>query len=260
MSAAKPVNTSSQHIADAHAASAPWTLHKILLVCGIVAAALYIGGDIVAALRYEGYSYTAHSVSELSAIGAPTRPFLLPLLLVYSLLETAFAAGVWMSAGSRRGLRMTAGLLFAHGILNVALNAVNLITPFAAMHTREEIAAGSTTNDTLHLVYAGVTVLLILLMIGFGASAFGKRWRIYSYATIAALLIFGAWAAADAPRVAANLPTPWLGLRERVNVYGFIVWLLMLAILCLRALKSAVSLTPAFSAHFTKLPPAAPSH
>ena len=259
MSTTNSVNTSSQSTADAHVSAPSGTLRKALLVCGILAAVLFIGADIAAALRYEGYSYTAHSVSELSAIGAPTRRFLLTLLAVYSVLETAFAVGLWMSAGGKRGLRITAALLFAHGVLNVALNLVNLVTPVAAMHTRDELAAGVTTNDTLHLVYAAVTVLLILLMIGIGASAFGKRWRTYSYATIAALILFGAWAAIDAPRVTANLPTPWLGLRERVNVYGFIVWLLVLAIICLRGQTSMAPSGPSYPTQPATMPPRAPS-
>lgn len=57
---------------------------KGLLVCGVLAALLYVGSDIVAAWRWEGYSYTAQSVSELRAIGAPTRPFLVPVLSLYN--------------------------------------------------------------------------------------------------------------------------------------------------------------------------------
>jgi hypothetical protein len=48
---------------------------RMLLVCGIISPVLYIGTDILAAtMLYKGYSYTAQQVSELSAIGAPTRP------------------------------------------------------------------------------------------------------------------------------------------------------------------------------------------
>ena len=79
-------------------------------------------------------------------------------------------------------------------------------------------------TDTLHLVYAAVTVVLILSMIGFAAGAFGRAWRWYSIATIVAALAFGAWAGTYAPAVGANLPTPGLGLIERVNVYAFYLW------------------------------------
>jgi hypothetical protein len=52
--------------------------------------------------------------------------------------------------------------------------------------------------------------------------------------TIVILLGFGALTAANASRVAANLPTPWAGLWERVNIGVFLVWIVVLAIVLLR--------------------------
>ena len=57
-------------------------VRKVLLICGILASLIYVGSDILAAMRWEGYSYTAQSVSELRAIGAPTRSFLVPILFL----------------------------------------------------------------------------------------------------------------------------------------------------------------------------------
>ena len=50
-----------------------------------------------------------------------------------------------------------------------------------------------------------------------------------SIATILTLFVCGVWAFLDAPRIAANLPTPWVGVRERINIYGYMLWMLMLA-------------------------------
>ena len=217
-------------------------LRKSLLICGILSSLLWVAGDIAASLSYAGYSYVDYSVSELSAIGAPTRSWLAALGLVTVLLELAFAVGVWLAASGKRGLRIAAVLLFVQAAMNVAIGLINLVTPFAAMHTREEIAAsgGQTATDTLHLVYAAVTVVLILCMIGFAAGAFGRGWRWYSIATIVAALAFGAWAGTYAPAVGANLPTPGLGLIERVNVYSFYLWEALLAVMLLRAQAAAV--------------------
>lgn len=38
----------------------------------------------------------------------------------------------------------------------------------------------------------------------------------------------------DAPRVQANLPTPWAGLCERINIAGLLLWVVVLAIALLR--------------------------
>jgi amino acid transporter len=88
--------------------------------------------------------------------------------------------------------------------------------------------------DTMHIVLTVVTVLLILLIIGFGATASGKRFRSYSISTILILIVCGVWAFSDGPRIAANLPTPWVGVRERINIYGYMLWMAVLAIALLR--------------------------
>ena len=54
---------------------------KALLACGAGSTLFYFGMDAVAALLYDGYSYTDQTISELSAIGAPTRSLWVPLRL-----------------------------------------------------------------------------------------------------------------------------------------------------------------------------------
>lgn len=109
------------------------------------------------------------------------------------------------------------------------------VWPFASMHQREVLAAGGgTMSDTLHIILAMVTVLFMLVAIGLGATAFGNRFRLYSIATILILLAFGALTGLDGPRVATNLPTPWVGVWERINIYGFLLWVLVLAVTLLR--------------------------
>ena len=73
-----------------------------------------------------------------------------------------------------------------------------------------------------------MTVFLMFLAIGFGAAAFGKRFRLYSLATIVVLLVFGGLTFLEAPRLQANLPTPWIGLWERINISVFLLWVVML--------------------------------
>jgi uncharacterized membrane protein len=66
--------------------------------------------------------------------------------------------------------------------------------------------------------------------IGFGAAAFGKRFRFYSIATVVILVAFGALTGLDGPRIAANLPTPWVGVWERINIGVFLLWVVVLAV------------------------------
>ena len=204
------------------------TVTSVLLLGGILSSALYLAMDVIAARTYEGYSYKSQTISELSAVGAPTRATWIPLGIVYEVLVFAFGVGVWRSAGRSRALRTAGGLL-------VVFATVGLAWPFAPMHRREVLAAGgSTLTDTMHLVLAGMNVLLTMLIIAFGAAAFGKRFRLYSITTILALLGFGAVVALDAPKIQHDEPTPWAGIMERVNVFGFMLWFAVLANALLR--------------------------
>jgi hypothetical protein len=200
---------------------------KVLLFCGIFSSLLYVAADILASSLWAGYSYSSQSVSELSAIGAPTRPLWIAMLFLYNPLLIAFGTGVWLSAGPKRSLCFTGVLLAVWGLLG-------FVWMFFPMHLRGAI--GSST-DTVHLILAGATVLLILLFIGFGSVAFGKWFRIYSIGTILMLIIFGALTGQQAPLVAAQQPTPWLGILERVSVYASMLWVLALAIILLREEK-----------------------
>ena len=198
----------------------------LLLVCGIAASALYAA--MIWVIRYDGYSPISQTVSELSAWGVSSRPLWMVLGTIYELLMIAFALGVWASAGERRSLRITGGLLFAYGLLGLAW-------PFAAMHQRQVLAAGGhTVADTAHLTLAGVAVALMFAAMAFGAAAFGVWFRIYSIVTIVILIVFGALTTANASRVAANLSTPWAGLWERINIGVFLLWVVVLAIVLVR--------------------------
>jgi hypothetical protein len=193
---------------------------KAPLVCGIASSLLYAA--MIWGIRYEGYNPISQVPSELTAIGAPTRALWARLGWVYTVLVTAFGVGLWNFAGGKRAVRIVGGLI-------LALASLALLWPFAAMHQREVLAAGGATwSDTLHEILAAVTVLLMFLAIGFGASAFGKRFQRYSIATIVVLLVFGGLTFMEAPRLQANVPTPWIGLWERINISVFLLWVVML--------------------------------
>ena len=199
---------------------------KILLICGIASSLLY--GAMIWAIRYEGYSLVSQVPSELTAIGAPTERLWALLGAIYTLLVAAFGWGVWQSAGRHAAVRIVGGLILAYGSLG-------LLWPFAPMHQREVLAAGGgTMGDTMHVVLGAVTVFLMFLAIGYGARAFGARFRLYSIASIVVLLAFGVLTFLEAPRLGADVPTPWIGLWERINISVFLLWVVALAVRLLR--------------------------
>jgi Protein of unknown function (DUF998) len=215
------------------------TARRVLLVCGILSSLLYFAIIIIIGpVRWAGYSLRTYSVSELFAFGAPSRPLLVPLGVAYQVLVTAFGFGVLLSAGRNRALRVAGGLLIAYGL-------VGFLGPLFSMHVRTYLkVAGPALTDNMHKILTGVTVLVMLLTIGFAAAALGKRFRLYSIATIVATLAFGGLSLPAASRIEKGLPTPWVGLTERISICVFLLWVVVLAI----ALMLAPSDSPPISA------------
>jgi hypothetical protein len=217
-----------------------------LLGCGIVASLLYVAATIVGAMAWPGYSTVDQSVSELFAIDAPSRSVVIASFLVYDALMVAFAVGVWGAAGRRRVLRVMAGLMALDQVRGVAG------TLFAPMHLRGALAAGQgTSSDPWHIILTSATVLLTLLIVGLGATAFGPRFRLYSIGTILVVVVFGAVGGLQGPRMAANLPTPWLGVTERITIFSFLLWY---AVLALRLLWARATITPTQEVKPTAIP------
>lgn len=201
-------------------------LKNILLFCGILSTLLYMAMNVFIPMQWEGYSISSQTISELSAIDAPTRSIWVPLGILYALLTAAFGWGVWLSAKHNRSLRIAGSLIFINGVISIF---------WPPMHQREVLAAGGgTMTDTMHIVFSFVTVLLFMLSIGFGAAAFGKRFRYYSIATMIVLVIFGIMTGLMASDMEANLPTPMMGVWERINIGVYMVWVIVLAMLILK--------------------------
>ena len=201
-------------------------VRKVLLICGILAPLLWVGTDILAGTLYPGYTFTSQAISELFAIGAPTSGLVIPLFTVYDILLVAFALGVWMSAGRNRTLHIVA--------LMMAGNAVNglVLWNFFPMHMR---GAEATFTDNMHVTLAGVGVIFVLLALGFGATTYRNWFRFYSIGTILTLLVAGVVMFGLAASGQHPLTPPWFGVIERINVYGYLLWILVLAVILLHA-------------------------
>lgn len=200
-------------------------LKRIMLLCGVFSPLLYALADTLAGLRWAGYSFRDQTISELGAIGAPTRFFFSSLLIPAYLLLIVFGVAVWQWAGGNRRLRVAAGLLIAFGVIAVTVG------PFVSMHLRE---AGQGLAGTLHLVEGGLEMLILFVAMGFAAASLGRGFRRYTIITLVLVLAFGAWSGMSAPDVAAGLPTPWLGVKERIFWYTYQLWFAVLALRLLR--------------------------
>ena len=209
-------------------------MRRALLICGILSSLWYLAINIFVPMQYEGYNMVTLTVSELSAIGAPTRILWVLLVMPYPLLFAAFGWGVLQSAAGNQKLRVVGTLIIAYAIINLY---------WPPMHQREVIAAGGgTLTDSLHIGWAMVTLLFMMLLMGFGAAALGKRFRLFTIVTFLVFIIFGILIATESPGIEANLPTPHLGIWERINIGAFMGWVVVFAIVLMggKGLKSAM--------------------
>ncbi len=203
-------------------------MQKLLLICGMLASPLYFCTDILGGILWRGYSFVDQAVSELSAINSPTRSFVVPLYLVYDVLLSAFGLGVY-GFSQKRVMLVTGGLLVGLGVVGFAG------TPFPLQLGVVE----ATFGNTMHSAIAGLTVILYLLAMGFGAFARGKRFRLYSFGTIVTLIVVGSvsalMAGAEISVQGWTTPPKWFGLIERISVYGSTLWVMVRAIVLWRA-------------------------
>ena len=215
--------------------STPSTVRRFLLACGIISSLLYVFMNVYIPTQYPGYNMASQTVSELSAIDAPTRTLWVSFGIIYSILLIAFGWGVWQSGKKNRLLKIA-------GIALIIEAFVGMFWP--PMHQRQVLAAGGgTLTDTLHIVWTFITVPLMMLVIGLAAAAFGKTFRWYSIITIPILMVFGILTGMDSPRMEANLATPLMGVWERIGIGANVLWVMVFSAVLFQAEKQTAGTT-----------------
>jgi hypothetical protein len=191
-----------------------------MILCGLLSSILYVVIDLIGAHYYPGYDYSAQAISEMSALGAPTSALLAPFYRAWSLLFIAFAAGVWIVGKTRRPLRWSAAFMLGVAVVGSGF----------ALFPMSQRSAEPTGSDTMHLVVAGAVMVLLSAAILIGGRAFGRGFRAYSGTTVAVMLLFSVLTMRDVPNLAADLPTPFMGLNERVSMAAWLLWMAVLSI------------------------------
>jgi len=208
-------------------------LQRVLLFCGIISSILYVVINIVTPFHFPGYNAASQTVSELSAIDAPSRALWVTLCNFYSALIILFGCGILLSANSNRLLKTAAIFILIYGISGFF---------WPPMHLREVIAAGGGTfTDKMHIVFASGTIVLMLLIIGFAAAGLGKQFRLFSILTIIIFSVFGFLTFRESPGITSGQPTPMIGTWERINIGMFLLWIVVFAVDLLQLSKDKIS-------------------
>lgn len=214
-----------RHDAGAMATDGVSAVQRTLLACGVASSFLYAVIDLAAGLSYEGYSFYSQVISELGAVGAPRPAWLAPLFLAYSALMFVFSGAV-IAYGARRSERIKkAGLLL---LLYMIVGSVTALFP---MHVR---GTAVLADEMPHIIAGLAATTVMLVTIAVGSTAMGRRFRIFSWAMFASILVFGALTVPSGMKLAAGEPTPGIGLLERLAYYSILAWVAGLSIALIR--------------------------
>jgi len=91
--------------------------------------------------------------------------------------------------------------------------------------------------STITVVLGAVSMIFFLLAIGFGAAAHRNWFRFYSIGILVTFLVLTIFGFLVAPQIAAG--TSLVGVQERTMIYGYLLWVVVLDIVLLRAEKKA---------------------
>ncbi len=200
---------------------------KPLLLAGILAAGVYVVGDLMSGLIYDGYrpySFRDQWISELTALGAPVRPLMVAVITVHDLFLIAFGIGIWRAAGRSRSLHLTGLVLIAGTVLGLVIHPV-----FPMSSRWLEPTFTDTMHGTLTFVWSlGIFAAMVLAVVAY------RGWfRVYSIVTLVVLMGFGT-ASGIAIQGIEQDNTPWAGGFERINAYALMAWLVVLAVTVMR--------------------------
>ncbi|MEZ4553330.1 MAG: DUF998 domain-containing protein [Dehalococcoidia bacterium] len=195
-------------------------IRNLMLLCGPASSVLYLTSiDVVARRQHPEYhGYRSQLVSELFALGSPTRRSLMRMTAPYHLLVFAFAGGVWQSAMGRRRVKVAALMLAGYGATSLVGGL------YAPMDLR---GTPDSRRDRRHLAVTLVMSTFTETAMVLGAFAGGRRFRVYSLLTAAVAVAFAGLTGYLARPMPG--PTPGVGLAERVNIYASMGWLGVLA-------------------------------
>jgi uncharacterized protein DUF998 len=198
-------------------------MKKILMLCGVAAAILYVGTVILGGWLRPDYSHISMAISELVADGAPNRSLLSSSFLVYNTLLSVFGLGLLLKAHSNSRGRIS-GVIGSLTLLLVGLAGILMELAFP----QEPGGTAATFTGIMHFVMAGVAALgtmVAILMLAFWFKNIPalKGYVVYSLLSVAVIFLSGGLGAA----AMAN-HSPLFGLIERITIFTFTLWIFVI--------------------------------
>ena len=190
-------------------------MSRAVLVAALAATLLFISADLVALRQWKGYDYIHQSMTQLAAIGAPTRSWTLPLSIGHDLALLVVGVALWLVAGRNVALRITASLVIVGAITWL----VGGLFPARIGETPQRLSPA--------VILGATAVVASVLAIVFGAAALSGWFRVISVGVLAAFALLTV--------LGLMQTSPRTGLQERVMAYTTLAWTVLLGVAVMTA-------------------------
>jgi hypothetical protein len=199
---------------------------RFLYLCGLMSPVLFLFTIILGGAIRPGYNHVSDTVSELFSPGSPNRLFLCTLHTLFAVLLMLFGIGI-LKFVQRNESSKRIGIFGAS--IFIAMGALNILT--ATIFPQDAWGSPSTFFGEMHIILSGVisilSIMYILLMgIWFHRTRISPNFRLYSIATVVAVVISAGW-------FMVSFGSPIMGLTERLAILVGFQWTFILALLIL---------------------------
>ena len=193
----------------------------MVLALGILGPALFLAADFHGAAITEGYSQIRDPVPVLTQRGAVQATALNVMHIAAAALQLAFGAAV-SAAFAGRDLRLVlAGrYIMAYAAMGAAI---------AAFFAMDPMGSAATWPGRLHLALVTLLALALILAILMARRTTLPAW-FGGFSSVALAVMF---AGAGLAGIAGMAGLPILGLAERMTQWTYLLWLVVLAVLCI---------------------------
>ncbi len=200
---------------------------KHLFYGGIFGPIVFLLNDIVGSIITPGYSPIINAVSELTQRGAEHTLLLSSLLLIAAIGLALFAIGLILHYTFEKSK-----ILFFGGIFIALLGIFSALT--GTIFPMDPFGEAATFAGEMHknLTYVNIMLVVLgILMIGIGLNK-QKKWKSFLIYSIVVVLIMGIFGGITPVLIMNNIEL--LGLFERITIYGYQSWILVLSVLFIR--------------------------
>jgi uncharacterized protein DUF998 len=217
---------------------------RLLIACGAIGPLLFIVVFLIEGATRPGYSAWHNFVSDLSLSNQGWMQ--IANFLVCGVLMLCFALGLRQVLRSGKGAVWGPLLLGVFG-LSLLIAGLFVTDPSLGYYPPGTSSSPQTLHGTIHganapLAFGSLTIAIFVLTRRGASDPAWRGWALYSLVT--GIIFVGSFIAClvvaqlDTSGVLPNSPT---GLLERIAIIAGWVWIALLALRCLRQMRSSVS-------------------